>query len=161
MTSNGYLADAIIPGSHREFISTGGGSLGWGMGAAIGVKLAKPDATVISVVGDGAFQFGVHALWTAAVLGLPIVFIVIDNESYAAVKAGIKRYRRRGGRPDGSVFPASDLPGTDIAAISRGFGAFAETVGTIAGIAPAIERARAFEGPAVVVIKTDVGHTGP
>jgi thiamine pyrophosphate-dependent acetolactate synthase large subunit-like protein len=161
VTSNGYLADAVIPGSHREFIATGGGSLGWGMGAAIGVKLAKPDATVVSVTGDGAFQFGVQAVWTAAVLQLPIVFIVIDNASYAAVKAGIKRYRRRAGRADGTVFPASDLPGTDIAAISRGFGAFAETVTTIADIAPAIARARAFDGPSVVVIKTDVGHTGP
>jgi thiamine pyrophosphate-dependent acetolactate synthase large subunit-like protein len=131
------------------------------MGAAIGVKLAKPDATVVSVTGDGAFQFGVQALWTAALLQLPIVFIVIDNESYAAVKAGIKRYRRRGGRPDGDVFPASDLPGTDIAMISRGFGAYAETVDSIAAIGPAIERARAFVGPAVVVIKTDVAHTGP
>jgi thiamine pyrophosphate-dependent acetolactate synthase large subunit-like protein len=161
VTSNGYLADAVISGSHREFLSTGGGSLGWGMGAAIGVKLAKPEATVVAAVGDGAFQFGVQALWTAAVLRLAIIFIVIDNESYAAVKAGIKRYRRRGGRPDGDVFPTSDLPGTDIAAISRGFGAFAETVDTIAGIAPAIERARAFDGPAVIVIKTDVTHTGP
>ena len=161
VTSNGYLADAVIPGSHREFLSTGGGSLGWGMGAAIGVKLAKPDATVVCAVGDGAFQFGVHALWTAALLRLPIVFIVIDNESYAAVKAGIKRYRRRGGRPDGSVFPASDLPGTDVATIARGFGAFAETVGSIAAIGPAIERARAVDGPAVLVIKTDVEHTGP
>jgi benzoylformate decarboxylase len=161
VTSNGYLAGAVIPGSHREFLSTGGGSLGWGMGAALGVKLAKPDADVICAVGDGAFQFGVHALWTAALLRLPIVFIVIDNESYAAVKAGIKRYRRRGGRPDGNVFPASDLPGTDVATIARGFGAFAETVDAIAAIGPAIERARAFDGPSVVVIKTDVEHTGP
>jgi len=161
VTTNGYLADAVIPGSQREFLATGGGSLGWGMGAAIGVKLAKPDATVVSVTGDGAFQFGVQALWTAALLALPIVFVVIDNESYAAVKAGIKRYRRRGGRPDGDVFPASDLPGADIAMISRGFGAYAETVASVVEIAPAIERARAFDGPSVVVIKTDVAHTGP
>ena len=161
VTSNGYLADAVIPGSHREFLSTGGGSLGWGMGAALGVKLARPDATVVAVVGDGAFQFGIQALWTAAALAMPVVFIVIDNESYAAVKAGIKRYRKRSGIEEGDVFPASDLGSLDIAAIARGFGAFGETVRAIADLEAALRRALAFPGPAVVVVKTDIGHTGP
>jgi benzoylformate decarboxylase len=128
------------------------------MGGAIGVQLARPDARVVNVVGDGSFQFGIQALFTAEQLRLPITYIVVDNVSYAAVRAALKRHRK--GARDGA-FPASDLRGPDIAAIARGFGAFAETVDAIGDLKPALERAFARQGPAVIVVKTDTGHTGP
>ena len=157
VTTGGYLADAMIPDSHREFLSSGG-SLGWGMGAAIGVQLARPQTRVVDVVGDGAFQFGIQALFTCQQLQLPITYIIVDNSAYAAVRAGVKRYRK-----DGRVapFPASDLTGPDIAAISRGFGAYAETIEKISDLQAAIDRAFAQSGPSVIVVKTDKEHTGP
>jgi benzoylformate decarboxylase len=158
VTTGGYLADATIPDAHREFLGSGGGSLGWGMGGAIGVQLARPDTRVVNVVGDGAFQFGLQALFTADQLKLPIVYIVVDNESYAAVRAAMKRYRK-GERS--APFPASDLHGPDIATIARGFGAYAETIDAIADLRGALDRAFAFAGPSVVVVKTDSSHTGP
>ena len=158
VTSGGYVTEAIVPGSAREHLNAAGGSLGWGMGGAIGVQLARPDARVVDVVGDGSFQFGIQALFTAQQLQLPITYIVIDNVSYAAVRAAMKRHRK--GAREGD-YPASDLRGPDIAAIARGFGAFAETVDTIAALKPALERGFAQRGPAVIVVKTDTGHTGP
>jgi benzoylformate decarboxylase len=158
VTTGGYLAEGVIPDSAREHLSSGGGSLGWGMGGAIGVQLARPGTRVVNVVGDGSFQFGIQALFTAQQLQLPITYIVVDNVSYAAVRAALKRYRK-GERV--AEYPASDLKGPDIAAIARGFGAFAETVDTIAALKPALERASAQPGPSVIVVKTDTGHTGP
>ena len=158
VTTGGYLAEAIVPDAAREHLSSAGGSLGWGMGGAIGVQLARPDARVVNVVGDGSFQFGIQALFTAEQLRLPITYIVVDNVSYAAVRAAVKRHRK--GARDGA-FPASDLRGPDIASIARGFGAFAETVDAIGDLKPALERAFARQGPAVIVVKTDTGHTGP
>ena len=158
VTTGGYLAEAIVPDAAREHLLSAGGSLGWGMGGAIGVQLARPDARVVNVVGDGSFQFGIQALFTAEQLRLPITYIVVDNVSYAAVRAAVKRHRK--GARDGA-FPASDLRGPDIAAIARGFGAFAETVDAIGDLKPALERAFARQGPAVIVVKTDTGHTGP
>ncbi len=158
VTTGGYLAEAIIPDSAREHLSSAGGSLGWGMGGAIGVQLARPDARVVNVVGDGSFQFGIQALFTAEQLQLPITYIVVDNVAYAAVRAAMKRHRKGG--PE-APYPASDLHGPDIAAIARGFGAVAETIDTIAALPGAIERAFAAKGPSVIVIKTDTTHTGP
>jgi thiamine pyrophosphate-dependent acetolactate synthase large subunit-like protein len=148
----------LIPDAAREHLASAGGSLGWGMGAAIGVQLAFPRARVVNVTGDGSFQFGLQALFTAQQLRLPVTTIVIDNTTYAAVRAALKRYRK-GERTGG--YPATDMRGPDIAAIARGFGAFAETVERIADLGDALERAFAVDGPSVVVVKTDPEHTGP
>jgi benzoylformate decarboxylase len=158
VTTGGYLAEAVIPDAAREHLSSAGGSLGWGMGGALGVQLALPEKRVVNVVGDGSFQFGIQALFTAKQLDLPITYIVVDNVAYAAVRAAVKRHRK-GERE--AEYPASDLHGPDIAAIARGFGATAETIDTIAALPAALERAFAASGPSVVVVKTDTHHTGP
>jgi benzoylformate decarboxylase len=160
VTTNGYAMEALIPESHREFITTTGGSLGWGMGAALGAQLAKPEARVVCLIGDGVFQFGIQALWTASALQLPVTFVVIDNASYAAVKAALKRFRRRSPGPDPGVFPASDIGGPEIAAIARGFGVHAQVIDRIADLRGALQRAFTA-GPSVIVVKTDTTHTGP
>ncbi len=158
VTTSGYAVEALIPDAAREHLASAGGSLGWGMGAAIGVKLARPGERVVNVTGDGSFQFGLQALFTAVQLELPTVNVIVDNTTYAAVRAAMKRYRK--GERDGG-YPASDLRGPDIAAIARGFGAFGETVERIADLPGALERAFAVSGPSVVVVKTDPAHTGP
>ncbi len=158
VTTGGYLSDTTIPDTAREHMGSAGGSLGWGMGAAIGVKLARPDARVVCVTADGSFQFGLQALFTAEQMKLPITYIVVDNSAYAAVRAAMKRYRK-GERV--AEYPASDLHGPDIAKISQGFGAYAETVERIADLQGAIDRAFAATGPSVIVVKTDKDHTGP
>lgn len=158
VTTGGYLIDAVVPDSNREHMGSAGGSLGWGMGAALGVKLARPDARVVCVTADGSFQFGLQALFTAEQLKLPITYIVVDNSAYAAVRAAMKRYRK-GERV--AAYPASDLHGPDIATIARGFGATGETIEKIADLQGALDRAFAATGPSVIVVKTDKDHTGP
>jgi benzaldehyde dehydrogenase (NAD) len=76
------------PGS---FHHTVGGGLGWGLGAAIGVQIAEPDRPVVAVVGDGSATFGIQALWTAAHLGTPAIFVVINNGEYRVLKDGLDK----------------------------------------------------------------------
>lgn len=161
VTSGGYMNDVLLPDSARSMFTTTGGSLGWGMGAAIGIQLARPQARVVTIVGDGVFQFGIQAFATAVALRLPLVFIVVDNASYAAVRAAMKRYRARTGQGHPGVYPASDLAGPDLAAIASGFGAHAQTITHLNELPNAIATALAHNGPSVVVVKTDTEHTGP
>jgi len=64
----------------RSFITSGGlGTMGYGVPAAIGAKAARPDATVICVDGDGCFQMTCQELATAALEGLPIMTVVVNN----------------------------------------------------------------------------------
>ncbi len=70
-----------------------GTSLGWSGGGALGVKLALRDRTVVSIVGDGTFFFGVPAssFWVADRYHLPVLTIVLDNGGWNATKRNLKR----------------------------------------------------------------------
>jgi len=60
-----------------------GFALGWGIGAALGVKIAQPDRQVICMVGDGAMLFGqIESLWSASRYDIPVIIIVMNNLSY-------------------------------------------------------------------------------
>lgn len=73
--------------------SSGGTSLGWGLGAALGAKLAAPDKTVVTLVGDGSFLFGcpIPALWAAGVYHAPFLSIIFNNRRYQAPKEALHR----------------------------------------------------------------------
>ena len=129
------------------------------MGAALGIKLAAPWDEVLTVVGDGVFQFGIQALWTAAHYAIPVIVVVLNNESYAAVKAALERF---GGEAAARrEYPASDIPAPRIAEIARGFGAFGRRVERLAELAPALAAAWDHAGPAVIEVMTDPRDLGP
>ena len=73
------------PGS---FFSSGGSGLGWGINAAIGAKLANPDAEVITLVGDGCYFFGVpsSAYWVASTYKTPHLTIIYNNGGWNSPK---------------------------------------------------------------------------
>jgi len=73
-----YL-DTAPEGGSRRHITSSGGCLGWGVAAAIGAKIASPDRQVVCLVGDGSFQFGVEALWSAVRYEVPIPIVVWNN----------------------------------------------------------------------------------
>jgi acetolactate synthase-1/2/3 large subunit len=68
-------------------ITSGGlGAMGFALPAAIGVQLAKPGTTVLSVSGDGGFQMNIQELATVRRLGLPIKMVIIDNKYLGMVR---------------------------------------------------------------------------
>lgn len=74
------------PGCYHHSV---GGALGWALGAGIGVKMARPDDPVVSVVGDGTAMYTIQGLWSAAHYDVPLVLVVMNNREYAACKRGI------------------------------------------------------------------------
>ena len=81
------LEEMVIKEPGRYFGNPSAGGLGWGMGAALGAKLASPDKTVICAVGDGAYMFGnptaVH--YVSEAMRLPVLFVIANNARWAAV----------------------------------------------------------------------------
>jgi len=63
-----------------------GGSIGWGLPGALGVKLGAPDRPVVAVSGDGSALWSVQSLWTAAHYNIPVTFIITANTNYRQVK---------------------------------------------------------------------------
>jgi acetolactate synthase I/II/III large subunit len=74
------------PGS---YYANGGSGLGWSINAAIGLKLAEPQAEVITLVGDGSYVFGVpsSAYWVAETYGAPQLTVIFNNGGWNAPKA--------------------------------------------------------------------------
>ncbi|WP_370194729.1 MULTISPECIES: thiamine pyrophosphate-requiring protein [Aurantimonas] len=91
------------PGS---IFTSGGGSLGWNGGAAIGAKLAEPEKTIVAMTGDGSYMFSVPSSvhWMAAKYGTPFVQIVYNNRGWKA-----PRFSAMGVHPDGYASRADDL----------------------------------------------------
>jgi acetolactate synthase-1/2/3 large subunit len=97
------------PGSYIASPHSSG--LGFGLGAALGVKLARPEATVIATVGDGAYFFGepLSCLFVQRAHALPILTVVFNNEQWEAVKFGTLAVHPTGVAQTRDRFPLSEL----------------------------------------------------
>jgi benzoylformate decarboxylase len=76
----GVLKDPTGHFAHR------GWALGWGLGCAMGVKLAWPERPVVALLGDGSALYGIQGLWTAAHHNIPVTFIIANNAQYKILK---------------------------------------------------------------------------
>ncbi|HWJ73312.1 MAG TPA: benzoylformate decarboxylase [Kaistia sp.] len=132
------------PGSY--YFGAAGG-LGFAMPAAVGVQLAEPDRQVIAVIGDGSANYSVTALWTAAQQKVPVVFVIMRNGTYGALRwfAGVLKA--------GGV-PALDVPDIDFVAIARGYGLEAERATTDEAFAAAFAAALKAGRPCLIEVAT-------
>jgi acetolactate synthase-1/2/3 large subunit len=116
-----------------RFFDTGAPALGWAPGGALGIKLARPEAPVVALCGDGAFNFSVPTavLWSAHRYGAAFVTVVLNNHSYRASKLPVMELY-----PDGVSVRADDFletqltPDTDYAALAQACGGAGRTVHT-------------------------------
>ena len=129
------------PGSY--FGNPPSGGLGWGLGAALGVKLARPEKTVIAAVGDGSYLFGVptSAHFAARAHDLPFLTIIFNNEQWEAVKAASLSVHPQGWGATTGHFPLVDLtPSPRFEEIVRAFDGYGERVEDPAEFPPAVRR---------------------
>ncbi|AEE92064.1 acetolactate synthase (acetohydroxy-acid synthase) (large subunit) [Tepidanaerobacter acetatoxydans Re1] len=71
----------------RSFVSSGGlGTMGFGLPAALGAKLGRPDKVVFNIAGDGSFEMNCHELITAARYNIPVITVIFNNRSLGMVR---------------------------------------------------------------------------
>ena len=137
------------PGS----VLTPGGyaTMGFGPPAAVGAKLAAPDRTVVSLVGDGGFGQNPAALATAVEHNLPIVWVVMNNNAFGTI-AGLQQAHY--GLTLGTVFPTEGKGWNEIrpnyAEIARAYGCEGVRIASAAEFAPALRRALESGRPWVI-----------
>jgi acetolactate synthase-1/2/3 large subunit len=128
------------------FFSLGpAGGLGWGFGAALGAKLAAPNALIVATLGDGAYMFGNPTVshWVASKYGLPILTIVFNNSGYAAVRNATLSMFKDGVAGENEGHGLADLdPAPPFEAMAQAQGAYAERVEKPADLPDALARAR-------------------
>jgi acetolactate synthase-1/2/3 large subunit len=131
-----------VPGSY--FAASPAGGLGWGTGAALGVKLAAPEKTVIATLGEGAYMFGcpTAAHFVSRAYQLPVLFVIFNNQCWNAVKRAAKGIYPNGWAAKTDYWPFTDLtPSPAYERIADVHGGYGEAVEDPAEVLPALRRA--------------------
>ena len=134
----------------RTFISSGGlGTMGFGLGAAIGASLATGRRTIL-ITGDGSFGMNLNDLATAFANHVPVAVIVMNNSVLGMVRQWQNLFYQR-------HFSNTDLDArqNDFARIAQAFGVPGFTIETLEELQPVLARAMAVDGPVVVDIRID------
>jgi benzoylformate decarboxylase len=136
------------PGSYY-FCASGG--LGFGIAAAVGVQLARPERPVVCVLGEGSAQYGITALWSAVAYRVPVTFVVLRNDEYMILKWFSMLEQVTGA-------PGLDLPGLDVAAVAGAYGMVAREVSGREELTGVLREAiAADDGPRLVQVRVGTG----
>jgi acetolactate synthase I/II/III large subunit len=130
VTNSRVVAEHLRASKPGSVLHHGGGSLGWANGAAVGAKLAVQERTVVSLVGDGSYLFGVpeSAFWVQRRYGVPSLTVIYDNRGWAAPKFSALRVHPAGAAAAADDFHVSFQPEVDLPAVAAAAGAFGATV---------------------------------
>ncbi len=136
----------------HEWLSLTGGSIGWGLPAAVGASLACPDRKVICLEGDGSAMYTISALWTMARESLDVLVVIFSNRKYAILELEFSRTGARGGVPGPSAASTLDIgsPDMNFAAIAEGMGVQATRATTAAEFYSQYEAAMKVKGPRLI-----------
>jgi len=130
------------------FTPGGFATMGFGSPAALGAKLALPDRVVVALVGDGGFGQNPAALATAAIDGIPVIWVIMNNHAFGTI-AGLELAHY--GTTFGTVFEKDgESWSPDFAAIAQAYGVEGIKVGSAAELQPALERAIKLNRPVVI-----------
>ena len=128
----------------RFYTLSPAGGLGWGLGAALGAKLAAPGKTVICAVGDGAYMFGnpTPAHFVSQAMRLPVLFVVFNNARWAAVHRSTLAMYPKGAAAQMKEPPFATLePSPRFERIVEASGGYGVRVTEPKQLMPALERA--------------------
>jgi benzoylformate decarboxylase len=139
-----------------------GWALGWGLGCAVGVKLAWPRRPVLALLGEGAAMYGIQGLWSAARYRQAVTFVICNNAQYQILKAGAAGF----GLPaaQSGKFVGMDLTGPeiDMVALAGSLGVPAERVGEPDELAEKVARSLASsDGPRLFDVPIERSLAGP
>jgi acetolactate synthase-1/2/3 large subunit len=141
--SGNHLFEASRP--HSWFnSSTGYGTLGYALPAAIGARLAAPERPVVALIGDGGIQFTLPELASAVEANAPIVILLWNNKGYGE----IKRYMQNRSIPIIGV----DIYTPDFLAIARGFGCQAEQAVSFVQLRELLRKAAHADRPTLIEV---------
>ena len=144
------LGPATAAAAPHDWLAVMGGSIGWGLPAAVGAAIGAPGRRVLALEGDGSAMYTIQALWTMAREALPVTVVVFANRAYnillgeyAGVGAGTPG-------PRAAHMLRLDAPVLDFVGLARSMGVEAARVDDLEGLATQLRRGFAAEGPCLI-----------
>jgi len=158
-TTNTYLERL---GAHRNttgYFAHRGWALGWGLGCAVGVKLAWPDRPVLAILGEGAAMYGIQGLWSAAHHKVPVTFLIANNAQYQILKVGARGLKL----PHAMAGKYESLeitnPEIDFVALAQSLGVPAERITDPDDLSSALQASWTSDGPRLIDVP--ISRTSP
>jgi benzoylformate decarboxylase len=150
-SSKGDLDQHLILNEPGSFYSVPNGVLGFGLPAAVGLQMARPNRRVVCPIGDGSVQYSIQALWSAVQNRAPVVVVVLRNGDYSALK-GFCDFTQVGRNVHGM-----DIPGIDMVKIAQGYGMEASEVDKPEDLEPAFRAAFSADRPCLISVNVARG----
>lgn len=147
--------------NEKMWLCATGTSLGWGIGAAIGAKLAAPNRQVVCSIGDGAVMYSASGFWTMKRYDLPILTVVWNNRNYQTVRTNFALYNGR--MKDTGRYPGMYLgdPDIDFVKLAESQGVHGERVTAGSGLSAALSRGiRATRDGSPYLIEVVIARVG-
>jgi benzoylformate decarboxylase len=143
VTATAFIRTLFELNEPGSYFFAKGGSLGLGLPAGIGVKLARPNQQVICTVGDGSALYSIQALWTAARYRVEVVFVIFNNASYVILKGGL--LAMQGASVERGIYTGMDIdqPTVDFVRLAESMGVAARRVSQVIELRPALDWALA------------------
>ena len=148
VTTTDFLLQRLGILKHADgYFAHRGWALGWGLGCAIGVKLAWPERPVLALLGDGAAMYGIQGLWSAAHYNVPVTFVICNNSQYRILKDGARMLGMPAARQ--GEFLGMDLapPAIDFVKLSESLGVEARRIDEPDELAAAVRESLAGDRP--------------
>ena len=143
VTNRPRLHNVLPRNANGDLLVSGGASLGWAIGAAVGVKLAEPEKDVIALVGDGAFVYGAptSAIWASVKYQTPFLTIIFNNSEHFSTRRSLQKFYPESAAKRINNFPGLDIsPSPNYADLARASGAYGEIIEDPSEIKDAIKR---------------------
>ena len=139
----------------QAFFGLRGGGIGWGLPAAIGVKLALPERPVVALIGDGSAMYTCQALWTAAHDRVGVVFVILNNRSYRILKQRTNAMKGFAAQTDRYIGMDITEPPVDYVGLARSLGLRGARSAVLAEAVELVRSALAEGEPALIEIELD------
>lgn len=143
----------------RTYMITGrAGTMGWGLGAALAAKLAKPETQAVNLLGDGSLGMSLQDLATAAKFNIPIVVFLLNNSLLGLIRQQQNLFFDRrwlSTELDYKNLEMGHNRGIDFVAVAKGMGVAAELVDRPEQIKDALERAFKSKRPYLIEVLVD------
>jgi benzoylformate decarboxylase len=152
------IRSLIASDDAQSYFGLRGGGIGWGLPAAIGIKLALPERPVVALVGDGSALYTIQGLWTAAHYRLPVIWVILNNTSYRILKQRLVAMRGLAEQADTFVGMELTDPAVDFVGLARSLGVAAERAATVHEATDLIGRGLSDGAPLLIDVTMDRGY---
>ena len=155
LSSSPGIRQLIRSDDPQSYFGLRGGGIGWGLPAAIGVKLALPHRPVVGLIGDGSAMYTIQALWTAAHYRIGVVFVILNNTSYRILKQRLLALRGHAEQADTFVGMELTDPTIDFIGLARSLGVAGERAKTVHEATDLIAKGIAANAPLLIDVDLD------